>query len=499
MKGWRLDYRFLELFSEETGQNQRCGLDRNSRMSANERGAHMPASRLLRSLCIAVPCAIGIAVGCNNARNAITGESSIGQAPPQKQLNQTIQHVWVIFKENHTYDNYFAGYPNPGGDAPTTSGMSSSGIPIPLQEPNLQDWSPGDNNFDEARTDYSSGNMNGFDQAVHQPGVQGDRYYHADGANGAYYSYGLTPDVASRHISYYWWLASQGVLCDRYFSSEMGQSAPSHYYLLCATAGGSISNPDMNGNYTVLDAVSGQRFTESHSPSSQISTSIPSEIEQAGLAWTLFQETDDVPILDTAVNLILDLPSSVRDIDVIHGLSDYNQRFIQTSHLDTQLQEYIAKGWDAHVVYIKPGDLNSEHPAVGNVTDGATWTQKIIDAIGNSPDWHSSVIILTWDDYGGFYDHVPPPQLDAYGLGMRVPCLIISPFARKGVVQHEVREHSSICAFVEKIYGLQPMTNRDAEIDDLMSALDLTQSPRPYSDFVPPTGWTPNEIAPVGS
>ncbi len=88
---------------------------------------------------------------------------------------------------------------------------------------------------------------------------------------------------------------------------------------------------------------------------------------------------------------------------------------------------------------------------------------------------------------------------------MRVPCIIISPFAKKGIVQHAVREHSSITKFIETVYGLQSMTARDAQADDLTSALDMNQTPRPFSDFVMPQGWTPAQVqvhvdtAPVGS
>ena len=460
-------------------------------------------------LLIAALCGSGLfMVGCKGKTGA-SGftEPAIKQAPAQKQLNQPIQHVWVIFKENHTYDNFFAGYPNPDGDAPTTSGMATGGRIVPLQEPTLQDWSPGDNTFDEAHTDYDGGRMDGFDQPAHQPltGNVSDRFFHADGTDGAYVSYGLSADVASRHVAFYWWLANSGVLSDRYFSAEMSQSFPNHFYVLAASAGGAISNPDQNGNYTVLDPTTGAVTTQSHTLASQISTSIPGEIENAGLAWTVLQETDNTPIFNLGEDTLLDLTASVRDIDVIHGLGDFNQRVIQTPHLDQRLPEYIAKGWDAHVVYLKPNGSNSEHPGVGTVTAGQTWTANIINAIGNSPDWSSSVIILTWDDYGGFYDHVPPPQLDAFGLGMRVPCIIISPFAKKGIVQHAVREHSSITKFIETVYGLQSMTARDAQADDLTSALDMNQTPRPFSDFVMPQGWTPAQVqvhvdtAPVGS
>jgi phospholipase C len=454
--------------------------------------------QVLKAASIALPCALGVAVGCSSSsRSAFIPAPTIEQAPPQKQLSQPIQHVWVIFKENHTYDNYFAGYP--GGDG-AVAGVDSSGETIPLLEPSSQTWSPGDNSWDVAHTDWNGGAMNGFAQAAHQPNAgSGLSPISADSTNGAYVSYGLTGDVASRHIAYYWWLASQGVLCDEFFSSEMGPSMPNHFYLLAASAGGAISNPDDTGDYQVLDPATGARHNQTHTPPDQIATAIPNELEQAGLTWTVLQEQDPVPIVPLTKGTLLDLEQSVRAIDVIHALPDYSQRVKLDPDLKSSISTYIAKGWDAHVVYIKPNDFDSEHPGVGSVADGASWTANIVNAIGNSPDWAHSVIIITWDDYGGFYDHVAPPQVDDFGLGMRVPCIVISPFAKKGVVDHTVREFSSICRFIENVYGLPAMTSRDVTADDLMGTLDLNQTPRPYSDFVMPQNFSPTQIAPVNS
>jgi phospholipase C len=422
-------------------------------------------------------------IGCG----AGTSRPTIRAAPPQRQLAQPIQHVWVILKENHTYDNYFAAYPNPTGDPPTTTGLALGGATVPLIEPRTDTWSPGVNDWDTAHADWDQGRMDGFANGGHQPASSAipEDLTHADAPDGAYVSYGLTPEIGRNRLPYYWFLADRGVLCDRYFSSEMGPSQPDHFYLLAATAGGAIANPGATNHFSVLvDPANDVRVNQSHMLASEIATALPGELEAKGLTWTVFQETDTASLPGFLKGTLLDLGATVANVDVIHGLPDFGERLIETDALDARLAEYIAKGWDAPVVFVKPNDFNSEHPGISSVNDGQTWTRKIMDAIGDSPDWGSSVIILTWDDYGGFYDHVPPPQKDAFGLGMRVPCIIVSPFARKGVVQHEVREHSSICAFCEKIYGLPAMTARDASIDDLTSALDLTQAPRPYSDFV---------------
>jgi phospholipase C len=448
-------------------------------------------ARILRTLTSAAALG-GLALllpACGTLKNEIAtlnGEPPINQAPPQKHLDQPVQHVFVIFKENHTYDNYFLAYPNPTALHPApTSGLAKGGRIVPLVEPTKDDWSPGDNSWDVAHADYDLGQMDGFDQSAHQPST-GDRFFHADGPDGAYVSYGLTQEIGRRRLSYYWFLADQGVLCDNYFTSQMGQSFPNHLYLLAATSGTCISNPDINGHFNILNA-DGSKSQATHLGPTVISTAIPVELEDKGLAWTVFQETDDFPILDLPTNALLDLSASVSDIDVIQQLSDFNDRLIETKNLDTRLSHYFDKGWDGHVTYIKPNDLNTEHPGVGSISDGQTWTRAIIDAIGQSADWEHCVIILTWDDYGGFYDHVAPPQVDGFGLGPRVPCIIISPFVKKGIVQHELREHSSIAKFCEKIFGLASMTGRDGSsgTDDLMSAFDFTQTPRPYSDFIP--------------
>jgi len=359
---------------------------------------------------------------------------------------------------------------------------------IPITEPSKNDWGPGDNAFDVAHADFDGGMLDGFDQDAHQPDPLGvDRLSHADGRDGAYVSYGVTQEAGRRRLSYYWHLADQGVLSDRWFSSELGQSFPNHLYVLAASAGGAISNPDTEGDFEVLDPLTGQTRQESHLSSAEITTALPVELERAGLTWTVLQETAKNPILKVGSTFLLDDPATVRDIDVIHALTDFHDRLIETGDLDTRLGEYIAKGWAGHLTVLKPNDDNGEHPGAGEITRGQQWTRATIDAIGNSPEWAHSVIILTWDDYGGFYDHVVPPQVDGFGLGFRVPALIISPFAKKGVVQHERREFSSIAKFCERIFNLPVMTARDADpaTDDLMSALDFGQAPRPYSDFVP--------------
>jgi phospholipase C len=106
----------------------------------------------------------------------------------------------------------------------------------------------------------------------------------------------------------------------------------------------------------------------------------------------------------------------------------------------------------------------------------------VVNAIIDSRYWPESAIFITYDDFGGFYDHVAPPQVDDLGLGFRVPAIVVSPYARRAVV-HETLEVSSILRFVETTFGLPAMTARDGKANDFSSAFDFNQRPRPASDF----------------
>jgi hypothetical protein len=119
----------------------------------------------------------------------------------------------------------------------------------------------------------------------------------------------------------------------------------------------------------------------------------------------------------------------------------------------------------------------SEHPP-NTACLGENWTVTQLNAIMNGPDWNSTAIFITWDDFGGFYDHVPPPQVDGFGLGMRVPLLIISPYAKAGYISHTQYEFASILKFIETRFGLPPMATRDANANDMTDSFDFTQTPR---------------------
>ena len=136
------------------------------------------------------------------------------------------------------------------------------------------------------------------------------------------------------------------------------------------------------------------------------------------------------------------------------------------------------------VTWITPRYEVSEHPQY-NFCLGESWSTKVINAIMKSPMWSSTAIFLTWDDYGGFYDHVPPPQVDGFGFGIRVPLLVISPYAKRGVVDHRPGEFSSVLRFIEDNWGLGRLTHRDRDADNLSYDFDFSQEPRPPEPLPP--------------
>jgi phospholipase C len=138
------------------------------------------------------------------------------------------------------------------------------------------------------------------------------------------------------------------------------------------------------------------------------------------------------------------------------------------------------------VSWIVPSFYESEHPPANNLDSdlqvGMWYTTAMINALMKSPYWQNTALVLTWDDYGGFFDHVAPPQVDQYGLGPRVPTLIVSPYVRAGFVDHTPYEFCSVLRFIEDRFKLPPLTARDHQANDLGMTLDSAQ--RPLAPFL---------------
>ncbi|HEV2037294.1 MAG TPA: alkaline phosphatase family protein, partial [Candidatus Eremiobacteraceae bacterium] len=131
------------------------------------------------------------------------------------------------------------------------------------------------------------------------------------------------------------------------------------------------------------------------------------------------------------------------------------------------------------VSWVIPSVAASDH-SLGNDGSGPAWVASIVNAVGNSPYWNSTVIFVTWDDWGGWYDHVAPVMYNSNELGFRVPLIVISPYARLGYVSHVQHEFGSVLHFTEETFGLSPLGYTDARGDDFADCFNFSQTPSPF-------------------
>ncbi len=352
-----------------------------------------------------------------------------------------IQHVIIILKENHTFDNYFGQFPGAEG---------ATQVPIngtPQAPPRAPDRPPRDisHTFTSTHLAYDGGKM--------------DQFQKVNGANTG--GFPLTfMQYTGDDLPAYWTYAKQFVLYDHYFTSMLGPSSPNHLYTIAASSGGIIGNARGAAAYNQVCSSPGATVDILSPDGQQISgpacvdiPSLPNELATKGITWKGY---------------------NYYAMSYLHRVWDdpaLSKNLVNESQFITDVQS----GTLPTIAWLA-GD-RSEHPTK-SVCDGENWTVEQINAVMNSPYWNSSLIILSWDDWGGFYDHVAPPQIDQFGLGFRVPAIIISPYAKTNVIDHRQAEHSSIPKTIETLFGVPSLTSRDAQANDLLDALDFSQPPR---------------------
>ncbi|MDP9327686.1 MAG: hypothetical protein M3P10_05725, partial [Actinomycetota bacterium] len=187
---------------------------------------------------------------------------------------------------------------------------------------------------------------------------------------------------------------------------------------------------------------------------------LPDELEAAAIPWTYY----------LGENLYVETPSWIRHWAFGPMMNDVktDERFLR----DAKAGELPAVSW------LVPDTRDSEHPPA-SVCAGENWTVQVMNALQRSPDWKHTAVVISWDDFGGFYDHVPPPHVDEYGMGPRAPMLLISPWARRGYVAHDTLEFASVLKMIETIWGLPPLTERDANAGDMLDLFDFSGQPNP--------------------
>lgn len=260
-------------------------------------------------------------------------------------------------------------------------------------------------------------------------------------------------------IPNYWEYARRFTLCDNFFSSLAGPSEPNHLYTVAAQSGGLVNNPAPN--------INGQDGVYTFPTMAEL-------LEKSGVSWKYYDEKPN-PQKHTLWN-------------PMPGFRAFQKSPALMSHLVGMNEFYsdVKSGHLPEVCWIVPTFADSEHPPADSAR-GMRHVTDLINAVMQGPDWKNTVIILTWDDYGGFYDHVPPPSVDRYGYGPRVPTLILSPYARPGYISHTTYDFTSPLKLIEEKYGLPPLTTRDAAAHDLLDCFDFHQKPLAADVITPQT------------
>jgi len=358
-----------------------------------------------------------------------------------------IHHVVVLMQQNHTFDNYFGTYPGADGFPgnlcvpidPAQEGNSPCIEPFHIENHSVEDL---DHSASTFFLQYNDGRMNGFVSALNaqnQDGTLSLGYY--DG----------------RDIPYYWNLADEYVLFDRFFSSAHGGSIWNRMYLVAGVPG-SEENRIPDGGY------------------GNIST-IFDRLQEAGISWKYYVNQYDPSLTYKSLGETSFLDPQVQWVPLLSF-----DRFIDDPELSSKIVDL-----EQYFVDLREDNLPavsfvlalgaSEHPLT-SLEAGQRFTKNLIQALMESSSWENSAFILTYDDWGGWYDHVPPPQVDSFGYGFRVPAILVSPYARKGHIDNTELDFTSLLKFIIDNWSLEPLGGRSLQVNSITSAFDFDNPPR---------------------
>ncbi len=392
---------------------------------------------------------------------------------------QKIQHVVVIFQENRTPDNLFHGLPN--ADI-ADSGVNSRGEIVPLTTVPLANDYDLDHSYASFNNMYDHGKMDGADKipvaCVATPRACEPPPPHAQ------FRYVEPSDVAP-----YLQLAETFTFGDRMFQTNQGPSFPAHQFIISGTSAPTAtsdlfaaSNP--GGVSAGADAgctAPAKEIVSMVDPAGKLSSvqypcfehpTLVDLLDSSGISWRYY--TPSAGSIWTGPNAIRHLrfgPDWGRNV-VLHP----NQIFFD-----------IAENRLPAVSWVIPAGQASDH-AGGNEGLGPSWVASIVNAIGSSSYWAHTAIFITWDDWGGWYDHVAPKIYDSYEYGFRVPLIVISPYAKRSYVSHVTHDFGSILKFIEKNYNLPSLGYADARADDFSDCFDFDLSPGEFAPITAPVG-----------
>jgi phospholipase C len=442
---------------------------------------------------------IVVATGCSSAAAPpVAPQGSLPEARPAigNPVSKYIKHVVVIIQENRSFENFFAGYrganarkygcaagsgarrhPRPFrriSGFNTASGCPSGDTEVPLHSigfdgPDLaHDWNA-------SMTDWDNGKMDGF-----------YKYGENHGPDEAY-AY-----VRRALIKPYWDMAEEYVLADEMFPTEFGGSFTGHLTLVAGTDDLTVNQAEVDFPSEPPDDCDSPPGTKSSylDPSRHVHRfvgpfpcfdqwrTMAQDLDSARVSWKYYATS----VLDGGMWEPYEASKYVR-----YG-PDWRKDIIAPQK---KVLTDASNGSLASVTWVSPTKADSDHPAAHSDL-GPSWVASVVNAVGESSYWPSTAIIVLWDDWGGWYDNASPKQLDYRGLGIRVPCLIISPYAKEtsagqpGYVSHTQYEFGSILKFIEEAYNLKPLGQTktgysDQRATSIEDSFDFTQTPRKFT------------------
>jgi phospholipase C len=423
--------------------------------------------------------------------NAAVGPDALPIAlPPTVTAHGKITHVVVIMQENRSFDDMFSGFPG----ADTVTFGYGHGVKYPLAPVSLASIYDINHSHTQFIEDYDGGRADGFDREVRGYDTWLPRCsdnaqnipscWRTLGPPAQRLAYGYVPRSESAP---YWTLAREYALGDRTFQSNNGPSYPSHQYMIAGQSEHVDENPDStpwgcdgpSSNYTDVlkygKLVPPPVFT-AHTGVDEVGPppcfsyhTAATLLDAKHVAWAYYAP---------AIGQNGSIWSAFDAIWPVHYSADWQR----VESPETRIFSDIDNGRLQPVSWVIPSYANSDHAGNQSAT-GPQWVATVVNAIGKSKYWDSTAIVILWDDWGGWYDHVippqyPNPQTGAYeGLGFRVPLIVVSPYAKRGYVSHVQHEIASSLHLIEKTFGLGNLGQADVRADALDDMFDFSQTP----------------------
>jgi phospholipase C len=410
---------------------------------------------------LGLPSCSGHTLGATPPAPSVGAAAHAKQRSSPRHLNTTpIQHVVIVIQENRSMNDMFNGYP---GALTVTTGLIHTGKRVKLRSEGLE--TPAGSNHTLA--DF----LAACDGSPSGQGCKMDGFDLESGGKKKAYDY-----VPQAEVQPLFDIASQNVLDDEMFQSHVDGSFVAHQYLIAAQAESAVNYPSAQWGCggppgEVVSTITQQRtIGPTESPCFDYQT-LGDELDNAGLSWRFYAPQIGKPG---------DLWSAYRAISHIYNGPDWKNDVINP---ETQFLTDVTNPTNpylADVTWITPDYKNSDHPGSKSAT-GPQWVASVVNAVGASTFWSSTVVFVLWDDWGGFYDPVAPQYLDYDGLGFRVPMLCASPYAIAGTVNHTPLEFGSILRFVENNWSLPQLAASDARATPAdTGCLNYSQKARPF-------------------